>query len=102
MKGAALKDSLLTWPLLGVTLSDLTPPPQQDDFAAGIGAFTGTGDMEAAWFDPPEQHDAPIDDGAGGAGAAGGPEQQEPGAAADGPSRSTGSVVTCSPRATRS
>lgn len=89
------------WPLLGVTLSDLPPPPQQDDVAAGVGADTGTDGTGVECFDPPpEQHDAAIDAGAG-AGAAAGPEQQEPGAAA-GTSRSTGSVVTCNPRATRS
>lgn len=103
MKGAALIDSVLMWPLLGVSLSVFMPPPQQEDTAAaGVGAATGTGCMGAGWFDPPEQHDPPIDEGAGtGADAAAGPEQQEPGAAA-GTSRSTGSVVTCNPRATRS
>lgn len=90
-------------PLLGVSFSDFMPPPQQEDPAgAAVGTATGTGCMGAAWFDPPEQHDPPIDEGVGTvAVAAAGPEQQEPGAAA-GTSRSTGSVVTCNPRATRS
>lgn len=48
VKGAALIDSVLMWPLLSVSFSDFTPPPQQEDTAAGADAATGNGGIGAA------------------------------------------------------
>lgn len=98
VKGAEVIGSVLVSPLVGVAVPDLAglPPPQQEELdGARISAGLGAG---AAGSAPPEQHEPAAGFGAcTGAGA----EQHELGAGADA-SRSAGSVVTCSPLATRS
>lgn len=76
----------------------MTSEPEQQELVVGAGAGITTFCVDKEVLGP-EQHDAVTAATGGGAGAAG--AQQEGGASA-GTLISTGSVVTCSPRATKS
>lgn len=109
VKGADDIDSDLTWCPF-VTIGGAVVPDsvftgaEQHELGAGADAGAGAG-TAVCWFAKdlfgPEQHEDAAATGTGGAGAGVGTEQQEDGAVA-GTLRSTGSVVTCNPRATRS